>query len=251
MHRSTVGFERSTSAYDHGRPEYPPEAALSLLRHCRVAQESTVLELGSGTGKFTGYIRQCTPHVLASDPSQAMRTSFRRKFPEMACIGAKADHLPLRTGSVSAVICAQAFHWFAEARSVSEMVRVLSQGGFLGFAWNVRDERVEWIAELTRIIDTHSGDTPRYRTGEWRRALLASAELDVLHEESYRHVVTCDRPKVLDRVASISFIAALDEKRHAGVLSQVNDLLDTHADTRGCAEYDMPHRTDVQWCRRK
>lgn len=251
MHRSTVGFERSTSAYDHGRPEYPPEAALSLLRHCRVGPSTSVLELGAGTGKFTGYIRQCTSHVLASDPSAAMRTSFAKKWPDIACVGARADHLPLRSSSMSAIICAQAFHWFADSRSIAEMVRVLAAGGFLGFAWNVRDERVAWIAELTRIIDVYSDDTPRYRTGAWRRALAASAELEALQEESHIHVVTCDRTTVLDRVASISFIAALDPIRHAEVLKQVNDLLDTHAETRGRTMYEMPHRTDVQWCRRK
>lgn len=251
MHRATVGFERSTSAYDHGRPEYPPEAALSLLGHCRVGPDTRVLELGSGTGKFTRFIRERTPHLIASDPSPAMRISFGKKMPEVACIGARADHLPLRTASVEAVICAQSFHWFSDPKSVSEIVRVLAPGGYVGFAWNVRDHTVDWIAELTRIIDTHSGDAPRYRTGEWRLALAASAELDGLQEESHGHVVQCDRPTVLNRVASISFIAALDASRHAEVLNQVNDLLDRHPDTRGREQYDMPHRTDVQWCRRR
>lgn len=251
MHKSTVGFERSAGAYERGRPEYPPGAARALLTHCHVANDTRVLELGAGTGKFTGYIAERTTHLLASDPSAAMRASFHAKFPGVLCVGARADAIPVLSGTVQAVICGQAFHWFSDAASVAEIKRVLAPGGFIGMAWNVRDESVAWVAALTDIIDEHTGDTPRYRTGEWKASLAQSPEWGELKFESHRQVVTCDRATLLDRVGSISFIAALDEVRHQKVLAKVNHLLDTHVETRGRTRWDVPYRTDLYWCQKR
>lgn len=250
MHKATVGFERSARAYDHGRPEYPPEAAFSLLARCGVERTTRTLELGAGTGKFSRYIMESTDLFLTSDPSTAMRVALHQKFPGLPCVAARADHIPLATGSVEVVICAQAFHWFSDERSVAEIARVLVSGGSVGLVWNVRDEGVDWIAALTALIDVHSGDAPRYRTGEWKVALTSSPDFGELQSESFAHTVTCDRATVLDRVGSISFIAALEPARHREVLDGVNRLLDTHPDTRGKSLWEFPYRTDGYWCER-
>jgi SAM-dependent methyltransferase len=42
------------------------------------------------------------------------------------------------------VVCAQAFHWFANAAALTEIHRVLRPGGMLGLVCNVRDEDVDW-----------------------------------------------------------------------------------------------------------
>lgn len=247
-HHAARGFERSALSYDRGRPEYPPEAALSLLDRCGIDASSRVLELGAGTGKFTRLVLERTGHVLASDPSPAMRRRFHESFPGVPCVGALAECLPAAPAVFDAVICAQCFHWFADAEAMAEIERVLAPGGRLGLIWNVRDEGVSWIAALTEIIDRHAGDAPRYSSGAWRQALAFAGELEDLQEETRRHVVVCDRATVLDRVASISFIAALEELQHRQVLDQVEALLDTHPDTVGRGLWDFPYRTDLYWC---
>lgn len=250
-HSAAGGFERSASAYDRGRPEYPAEAAERLLDLAKVGSASRVLELGSGTGKFTEHLIRRTPHLVTSDPSPAMRRTFQEHFPQVSCLAARAEELPLASASVDAVICAQAFHWFANAEAMQEIHRVLASSGCLGLIWNVRDEEVGWIRSLTEIIDVHSGDAPRYRTGEWQTPLQAHPGFDPLQRESLRHVVSCDRATVIDRVASISFIAALEEKRHQQVLALVWALLNTHPETRDCEHLAFPYRTDLFWCRKR
>ena len=105
-HAATRGFERSAQAYDRGRPEYPEAAAGRLLQLLGVGPSSRLLELGSGTGKFTHYLASATTRLVASDPSPAMRRALSDKFPRVSCLAALAEYLPVADGAFDSVVCA-------------------------------------------------------------------------------------------------------------------------------------------------
>lgn len=247
-HSVAKGFERSPAAYERGRPDYPADIATRLLDLLDVTPASRVLELGSGTGKFTRLARQRTRRLLATDPSPAMRKHLRTSAPELNVLGTAAEHIALTDASIDAVICAQAFHWFEGERALKEVHRVLRRGGHFGLIWNVRDENADWIGELTHIMDPYSGEAPRYRTSAWKAVFENSTQFSALRHEAYRHVVRCDRATILDRVGSISFIANLPDREHTSVLTQVGHLLSTHPETRNLEQYDFPYRSDLFWC---
>jgi SAM-dependent methyltransferase len=48
------------------------------------------------------------------------------------------------------------YHWFDRDRAHAEIARVLRAGGTFAPIWNLRDDRVAWVAELGRIA--HLGD---------------------------------------------------------------------------------------------
>jgi len=242
------GFERSPQAYHRGRPDYPAEAAERLMDVLSIDHRSPVLELGAGTGKFTRFLEERAGLVFASDPSPAMRKDLGQRTQSAHLFGSRAECIGIADQSVDAVVCAQAFHWFDGDPTLREIHRVLSPGGGLGLIWNVRDEEVDWISDLTAIMDPYSGTAPRYRTGDWRRHLEESSAFTPLRCESFRHTVHCDRAMVRDRIGSISFIACLSDLEHTRVLNQVDHLLKTHPLTRDRTEYDFPYRTDLFWC---
>ena len=245
---AATGFERSPAAYHRGRPDYPPEAALRLLDVLEIQSTSRVLELGAGTGKFTRFLEDRAGSVLASDTSPAMRKALHKRARTARLFGSRAESIAIADASVDAVVCAQAFHWFDGEVALGEIERVLKDPGRLGLIWNVRDEAVDWIGELTALMDPYSGTAPRYRTGDWRRHFDVTTAFTPLRCESFRHTVRCDRSMVRDRIGSISFIACLPDGEHEHVLSQVDHLLDTHPLTRDKDEYDFPYRTDLFWC---
>jgi SAM-dependent methyltransferase len=216
-----------------------------------IDRRSRVLELGAGTGKFTRFLEARAGSVFASDPSPAMRKALGQRPGSAHLFGSRAECIGIADESVDAVVCAQAFHWFDGVPTLREIDRVLSPGGRLGLIWNVRDEEVDWISDLTAIMDPYSGTAPRYRTGEWRRHLEESKSFTPIRCESFRHTVHCDRDMVRDRIGSISFIACLPDDEHARVLAQVDHLLTTHPLTRDKTEYLFPYRTDVFWCARQ
>ena len=180
-----------------------------------------------------------------------MRQTLTRLTPGVEVLDGRAEDIPLDSGSIDAVICAQAFHWFDVTKAVEEIHRVLKPGGTLGLIWNVRDESVEWVADLTRIIDPYAGDTPRYRTGRWKEPFASSKFFHSLSEAHCQHEHAVSIDAAVDRVTSISFIAALPEAEKQTVTQKTRDVLHTHLDSTGDDEIKFPYRVDLFWTTRK
>jgi len=139
---ATGGYSRSADSYVRGRPDYPP-AALDWLRNdLGLEPGRAALELGAGTGKFTRLLIETGAAVTAVEPVGAMLDELRRALPAVFASQGTAQRMPAADASADAVICAQAFHWFASAESLAEIRRVLKPGGKLGLIWNVRDQSV-------------------------------------------------------------------------------------------------------------
>jgi len=126
---------------------------------------------------------------------------------------------------------------------------VLKPGGMLGLIWNVRDRSVAWVEALTRIMDPHEGDAPRYDDGEWR-AVFPAPGFEPLREKSVAHAHTGSAEQVIvDRVASVSFIAALPDADRRAVLDEVRALIAATPDLAGMPTVGMPYMTTMFWCR--
>ena len=170
VHRVALqGFGNAARTYARGRPDYPQELLRWLQRDMGLCQTSTAVDLGAGTGKFTRMLVQTGAKVTAVEPVDAMRAELAADMPEVRAIAGSAHRMNLPDGSSDAVLCAQAFHWFADDQTMAEIHRVLKSEGRLGLVWNVRDESVDWVASITDIVQPYEGNLPRYQKGEWRR----------------------------------------------------------------------------------
>jgi len=245
---ASKGYETAGESYEKGRPEYPRDAVNYLSKEIGVLPGRTILDLGAGTGKFTKLIANFGADVIAVEPVAGMRKKFSDVLPKIAIQAGTAENIPLQDCSVDAVVVAQAFHWFNGEKSLPEIFRVLKPGGRLGLIWNARDESIDWVSRLTDIIDPHEKGAPRYKYGVWKKSFESTPLFSPLTEKHFRYVQKGDHNMVVDRVASISFISALEPALNARVLGQVNDLLTTHPETRNRQEIELPYRTDVFVC---
>jgi SAM-dependent methyltransferase len=145
---------------------------------------------------------------------------------------------------VDAVTVAQAFHWFDAVLAIEEIHRVLRPGGSLAVVFNVRDESVRWQARLTELLRPLEGDAPRHRHGAWRAALDASGRFERARDVAFAFGPTTTPDRVLDRVASMSFVAAAGPGARGSLLDAVRDLLATEPETAGREVFPFPYRTE-------
>lgn len=250
VHRTaSEGYTRVTDTYVRGRPDFPPAALDWLREELQLQAGKAAIDLGAGTGKFTRLLIQTGAHVTAIEPVAAMLARLKTDLPAVRALPGTAQHIPLEASSADAVVCAQSFHWFASAESLAEIRRVLKPGGVLGLIWNIRDESILWVAELTRIMSPYEGDAPRYYRGEWRHVFPAAGFADLRQKTLQHEHVGPPEQVIVDRVASVSFIATLEPATRAHLLDQVRALIDATPELSGREEVRMPYVTQAYWTR--
>ncbi len=180
-----------------------------------------------------------------------MRAELAAALPGVTSAAGTAQHIPVASESVDAVLCAQSFHWFANTAALQEIHRVLRPGAMLGLVWNVRDESVDWVAATTRLIAPYEGDAPRFHTGAWRMPFDGTLFGDLIETQFKHRHVGPTREVVLDRVMSVSFIAALASDEKAKIAGKLEVLMATHPDLKGRPMIEMPYRTRAFYCTRR
>ena len=248
IHESAAkGFAAGADAYERGRPEYSPEAVERLIAELAIRPGSQVLDLAAGTGKLTRQLAGTGADLVAVEPIAGMRAKLQAVLPDVEAVEGTAEAIPLPNHSVDAVVVGQAFHWFDGIRAVSEIRRVLRPGGALGLIWQARELSRPWIEQLDAIIDRADDGHPRFRTMSWREAFDRTALMEPLESAMFRTVQRASPETIVDRVASISYIAAMSEGRRAAVLDEVRTLLATDEDTSGAEVVELPYTAHVYW----
>ena len=93
---ASVGFSRSATAYEQGRPAYPPEAVAWIAERLGLAAGRTVVDLAAGTGKLSRALVGSGAEVLAIEPLRQMRDLIA---PSVKAIDGTAEQIPLASAS--------------------------------------------------------------------------------------------------------------------------------------------------------
>lgn len=249
-HAAAQGFSSQADTYARGRPDYPAELGDWLRDSLGLAPGKTVVDLGAGTGKFTRLLLPTGATVIAVEPVDAMRDQLSGRFPAVRAVQGSAESMSLPDASVDAVVCAQAFHWFANAAAMREIGRVLKPGGRLGLVWNVRDESVGWVARLTEIMTPYEGDAPRFYKGDWKKVFPAEGFGPLgLTRFPYTHTGAPEQV-IVDRVMSVSFIASLPQPEQDAVRARLHALIDADPALQGRDAVSFPYSTEAYCCER-
>lgn len=224
-------FGAAADVYERARPLYP-EAAIDWLLP---EGARTVLDLGAGTGKLTRSLTARGLEVVAVEPIAEMRTGLAWAAPEARILDGTAEAIPLADDSVDAITVAQAWHWVDPERATAEAARVLRPGGTLGLIWNRRDERVEWVARLGKVMGA----------GDAELIEMEGIEIGPPFGPTESFVTDWQRPMDVDLLvemaASRSYIITATPRRRKEILDGIRALVET--DPRLGAEFEFPYRT--------
>ncbi|CAG8472869.1 15097_t:CDS:2 [Acaulospora morrowiae] len=255
---AVAGFSTQTEAYEQSRPSYPPQVVSSMISSLSlVPGQSKVLDLASGTGKFTRLIIPYNFDLIAVEPSIKMRKKFMEILPEVKLMEGTAWSIPLPDEELDAVIVAQAFHWFADAAALREIARVLKPGCGLALCWNMEDrEASRWVGAWRDEYEKYDGDIPQYRKDTWKKAFSLEEVLQTftpLQHQRFHHQNSCDEKTIWQRVLSKSYITCLNEETRENLKKRLTEILKSGTDVERTEDGKIiyPYNTDLYWCFKK
>jgi ubiquinone/menaquinone biosynthesis C-methylase UbiE len=239
IHRAArEGFSRSATAYERGRPDYPDSAVRHLASH--LAPGATVLDLAAGTGKLSRPLLAAGFEVIAVEPVAEMRAAL----PAAASVlDGTAEAIPLGDEAVDGVAVGQAFHWFDGDTALAEIHRVLRPGGPLALIWNRRVDEDPLNRAIEELLAPHRAGVPTHRRDAWQAAFERTRLFGPLDERTFENEQVLDADGMEARIASISFIAALEPGPRERVLEGARRLA-------AAGPVTIRHRAEVQVCRR-
>lgn len=244
-------FDRCAARYERGRPGYPPAAIRFLAREFRLGRGSTVVELASGTGKFTRALRPLGAAIVAVEPTEGMRREFRRRVPGVLVLEGSAEAIPLPDRFADAVVVAQAYHWFHPERAAREIARILRPGAGLAVVWNSRDDRVRWSRGLSEIVRRNAGDAGHGGTA-WKLPFRRrGGPFTALRRREFRYTQRLSVPEAVDRGLSVSLVQALPLAGRRKVAREIRSMLASDPATRGRRTLTLPYETEVFYARRR
>jgi SAM-dependent methyltransferase len=239
QHPDSRSFELVAGLYEQARPEYPQEAVEWVAAKLELGRDSTIADLGAGTGKLTRALLVTGARVIAIEPGDAMRAELERALPEVAALRGAAEDIPLADASVDCIAVGQAFHWFRHDEAFPELHRVLRPGGGLALLWNSRDHAQPIQQEVGELIQPF---VPPGRLGpeHWAQALRESELFTAPEEAHFRWVQKLDADGLAARIGSVSFVAAAAPEAKAELDARLREVA-----TRLGGAVDFPYVTDV------
>jgi SAM-dependent methyltransferase len=250
LHASSFGA--AAVAYAEHRPDY----ALAAVRWAlETAPGPRVLDLGAGTGKLTATLVALGAEVIAVEPDPAMLSELRHALPDVRALPGSAEAIALPDGCVDAVLAGNAMHWFDMAVAGPEIARVLAPGGVLAGLWNVMDDRVEWVAGLTRVGGS-AAIGPRDTLGSWRPATadlhlpnIGIARFGSPQQAEFPHGQRRTADSLVATLATRAGVLVMSEQERQAALGRIRAFLASRPQTaRG--EFTLPMLTGVLRVRR-
>lgn len=227
LHPLATQFASVANVYERGRPEYAPAAVGALAAELGIAPGAAVLDLAAGTGKLSRPLLAAGFDVVAVEPQAPLRDRLAASIgPERVREGL-AEAIPLPDASVEAVTVADGFHWFSHARALAEIRRVLTPHGGLAVLSTAPDwSGASWGHELGSLIMRLRPEHPYFDGPPWQEAVRAAGGWAAPREIRVITSQPADPSRIVDYVASMSFVAALPEDERAEWLAQVASLVE-------------------------
>jgi SAM-dependent methyltransferase len=226
-------FGRVAEAYARTRPPYSRAAIDRAAAELGLTPESSVLDLGAGTGKLTSALRACFAHVVAVEPDGGMRAQF-----DGDVLAGTAEQIPLPDGAVDAVFVGEAFHWFDWEPALAEIRRVSSGLAVLMRNWGETEQPgLLPPAFWAEMEDVWARFHTKGRTDfpDWRNALRPDGNAD------FSDTVRITGRDLIDLHLTASTPASIDDDERVTMAERAYPLMDP--------EYDLRVVTHLYWKR--
>src|SRR6185369_6768891 len=114
----------------------------------------------------------------------------------------------------------------------------------------VRDDRVPWVADFSKVMDSYAGDTPRQSTGKWR-VIFEDARFEHLTSRSYPFTQPMPPSGIVDRALSTSFVAVLPRQEQDMVRAKIGAVVANEPALANQDPIQFPYLTELHLFRKR
>jgi ubiquinone/menaquinone biosynthesis C-methylase UbiE len=127
-----------------------------------------VLEIGCGSGTFTGSLHQAFPRLTAIDVSEPLLEAARTRHPGVTFLQVDAHRTTFPDGSFDLVVGCSVLHHLDWGRALREIHRVLAPGGHIRFSEpNLINPQI-YLQKNWSWLKERMGDSPdEYAFSRW------------------------------------------------------------------------------------
>jgi SAM-dependent methyltransferase len=203
-----------------------------LQRECGLSADSTVADIGSGTGFLSKLFLNLGCRVIGVEPNTAMRQAGEKllaQYPRFTSLDARAEQTGLADASVDLVAAGQAFHWFAAAEARQEFHRILQPPRWVALIWNEREVTGGFLTGYEALLHRYA---PDYAKVDHRQIDATRITAFFGHHNwklaTFRNVQKFDRTGVLGRLHSSSYAPTPGTPNYDPLVSELDSLFEAH-----------------------
>jgi ubiquinone/menaquinone biosynthesis C-methylase UbiE len=160
-------FTKKAGKYAKYRWDYAPQAIHTIFDVTGITSESSVADIGAGTGILTRAFAGKVRRVYAVEPNPEMRAMAIKElggYPSCVIVDGRAEATTLADRSIDLIAAAQSIHWFEPQFAKKEFYRILKPGGWIAICRNYGTDR-EVSAALEAIYPAEN-DTEALMVGK-------------------------------------------------------------------------------------
>ncbi len=233
MDNNFGNFKGKAKLYAKYRPQYSDEYKNFIQK--TICKDSTVADIGAGTGIHTKIIAEIADFVFAIEPNGEMLDELQSQLGSENKIKAmqrQAEDTGLPNGSVDYITVAQAFHLFDREKSLAEFQRILRPSGILILVWNSKEHN-KLFYDNEAVIRHYC---PCYRREVHARSFSDNSYKDCFTPNSYTY--TCihqdgteflDKKTFIMRTLSASYAITPTDDNFDAMINELGTVFDRHA----------------------
>ncbi|GGH77409.1 ubiquinone/menaquinone biosynthesis C-methylase UbiE [Pullulanibacillus pueri] len=226
-------FSNKVRDYVKYRPTYPSDAIDYLYDVVKLDEQSTVADIGAGTGKLSELLVGRGTTVIAVEPNLEMRVASEQILghePHFHAVEGSAESTGLSNDSVDFIVCAQAFHWFDRSATQLEFKRILKENGKVILVWNTRQTNgtpfLEGLEQLLLNYGMNYAEVNHKNISE--NELLSFFKENTMEKSVFKIEQLFDFEGLCGRVMSSSYTPMPEHPNYDPLIEQLRKLFNRY-----------------------
>lgn len=230
-------FNKSEENYDRYRPGYPTELFCDIFSYAGLKKDSSVIEIGTGTGQATLPFLLKACKVTGIELGDRLGAYARQKFSaydNFRIITGDFCNVELPPDFCDLVFSATAFHWLPMEEALQNVKKILRPGGALAIFWNHPFPNRE--NDPTNMASRQVYD--KYRPSSKKQVEFSEENLDVWKERLLNAGFDSVEAKLYRRKR------ILTTDQYIGLLNTYSDHIALPEETKRLFELEMRRSID-------